>query len=220
MIRLFTIVPLAAMLGIALSFSILNSPGASRSSVLPVLAQGCTHSANSLCNGGADGTKTSAMMVRYNNAAASSVIPNGATNFTIAAYWYPPSGSNCTTTSVATCTVTWNGSAWSLSNVNLPADGEITGIALCSTAMCGLTSLAVGYNLIVNVNDPHSTTIYNLDHVDYTTTSVPNGTVCGGLGTTPISQTNSGTHSISTGNTNLCPLTCGASGGSMTIVYN
>ncbi len=78
--------------------------------------------------------------------------------------------------------------------------------------------MAVGYTLIVSVVDPVGAD--NLDHVDYVTTAVSNGTVCGGLGTSPLSQTNSGSHYISTGNTNLCNWTCSVSGGSMAIVYN
>ncbi len=207
--------PIAIALGMTLG--VLNlfepSPYAGGSRVLPVLAQGCTHSANYTCS-----PKTSAMTVRYNDGTTASVIPNGSTDWTITAHWYPAMGSDCTNTAVATCTVTWNGSAWSLSSVNLPASG-ITNIALCDTAMCGGSTVAVGYKLIVQVTDPLPGPL-NLDHVDYDTTSVPNGTVCGGFGTSPVSQSNSGSHYISTGNSNLCNFSCSVNGGSMTIWYN
>lgn len=213
MSRTFFVFPIAIALGLTLGLSGLLHPASESNKVLPVLAQGCTHSANYACS-----PKTSAMLVRYNDLSAASVIPNGSTDWTITAHWYPASGSNCTNAQVATCTVTWNGSAWSLSGVNLPGGAGITNIGLCSTEMCGGASLAVGYTLIVSVVDPVGAD--NLDHVDYVTTAVPNGTVCGGLGTSPLSQTNSGSHYISTGNTNLCNWTCSVSGGSMAIVYN
>ena len=158
------------------------------------------------------------MSVTYADVNSSSVIPNGATDWDITAHWYPTGpGSNCTDQQMATCTVTWNGSAWSLSNVNLTAD--IVAISLCNTNMCG-AGLSVGYTLIVRINDPSGTTGNNLDNVDYVTTAVPNGTVCGASNTTPISQTNSGNQYISTGNTNICPFTCSVSGSSMVISYN
>lgn len=212
--RLLSAFLIAIALGLAArAFDLTNlQPDASGPGILPVLAQGCTHSANYTCS-----PKTSAMEVRYNDGSTASVIPNGSTDWTITAHWYPATGSNCTNTAVATCTVTWNGSAWSLSNVNLPAAG-ITNIALCDTAMCGGSTLAVGYKLIVQVTDPYLAD--NLDHVSYDTTAVPNGTVCGGLGTSPVSQSNSGSHYISTGNSNLCNWSCSVSGGSMTIWYN
>ena len=158
------------------------------------------------------------MSVTYADVYSSSVIPNGATDWDITAHWYPVGpGSNCADQQLATCTVTWNGSAWSLSNVNLTAD--IVAISLCNTNMCG-AGLSVGYTLIVRINDPSGTTGNNLDNVDYVTTAVPNGTVCGASNTTPISQTNSGNQYISTGNTNICPFTCSVSGSSMVISYN
>lgn len=220
MSRTFFAFPIAIALGLTLGLSGQLNPAAESNKVLPVLAQGgCTHGANWICTGPTDPTKTSAMTVTYADVYSSSVIPNGATDWDITAHWYPAGpGSNCADSQVATCTVTWNGSAWSLSNVNLTND--IVAISLCNTNMCGGSSLAVGYTLIVSINDPSGTTGNNLDNVDYVTTAVPNGTVCGASNTTPISQTNSGNQYISTGNTNICPFTCSVSGSSMVISYN
>ena len=215
--RTFFVFPIAIALGLTLGLSGLLNPASESSKVLPVLAQGCTHAANWICVP-TSATKTSAMSVTYADVNSSSVIPNGATDWDITAHWYPTGpGSNCTDQQMATCTVTWNGSAWSLSNVNLTAD--IVAISLCNTNMCG-AGLSVGYTLIVRINDPSGTTGNNLDNVDYVTTAVPNGTVCGASNTTPISQTNSGNQYISTENTNICPFTCSVSGSSMVISYN
>ena len=211
--RTFFAFPIAIALGLTLGLSGLLHPTTVDNKVLPVLAQGCTHSANYACS-----PKTSAMLVRYNDLSAASVIPNGSTDWTITAHWYPASGSDCTLVAVATCTVTWNGSAWSIGSINYPGNSGITNIQLCNTEMCGGASLAVGYTLLVRTPDPFGG--YNLDNVDYVTTAVPNGTVCDGLSTTPVSQTNSGNHYISTGNSNLCNWSCGVNGGSMTISYN
>jgi hypothetical protein len=220
MSRTFFVFPIAIALGLTLGLSGLLDTASESNRVLPVLAQGgCTHLANWTCTGPPDGNKTSAMTVTYvDNSSGSSVIPNGATDWDITAHWYPVGpGSNCTDLQVATCTVAWNGSTWSLSNVNLTND--IVAISLCSTNMCGGASLAVGYTLIVSINDPNAGG-NNLDNIDYVTTAVPNGTECGASSTTPLSQTNAGNQYISTGNTNICPFTCSVSGSSMTVLYN
>ena len=103
-----------------------------------------------------------------------------------------------------------------------PTTDLLNAITLCSTTTCQSAN-AVGYMLLVDLNDPESTTPNrNLSSVTYATTSVPNGTTClGSSSTSPTSQSFSATDTVSTGDSNRCAYTCSYGGGGvMTIIYN
>lgn len=205
--------PVAIALGMALSFTSILNPSVRQGSVLAA----CSHPANYNCGFGT--TRTSGLSVNHVDGSGGSVTPNGSTNWSITAKWCPTiSGAEVTET--ATCTVTWNGSAWSLTNVNLT--NNITAITLCTTTTCQSAN-SVGYVLLVDVVDPYnSLAAPNLTSVTYATTSVPNGTTClAGSSVSPTSQAFSATDTVSSGDSNRCSYTCSYSGsGLMSITYN
>ncbi len=213
--KLMLLIPVAIALGMALSFTSLLNPSLRQGSVLPVLAANCSHNLNYDCGLG-DATLTSGMAVNHVDVSGGSVTPNGSTNWSITAKWCPTiSGAEVTET--ATCTVSWNGSAWSLTNVSLTSN--INAITLCTTTTCQSAN-SVGYVLLVDVTDPVAGG--NLTSITYATTSVPNGTKClGGSSVSPTSQAFSATDTVSSGDSNRCAYTCSYSGsGLMSISYN
>lgn len=214
--KLLLLFPVAIALGMALSFTSLLNPSVRQGSVLPVLAANCSHPANYNCGFGT--TRTSGLSVNHVDGSGGSVTPNGSTNWNITAQWCPTlPGAEVTET--ATCTVTWNGSAWSLTNVNLT--NNITAITLCTTTTCQSAN-SVGYMLLVQLNDPLAPGGQNLSLVTYATTSVPNGNKClGGSSVSPTSQSFSATDTVSSGDSNRCAYSCSYGGsGLMSITYN
>ncbi len=130
--------------------------------------------------------------------------------------------------------MSWNGSAWVLSNVDLT--DNIVDIDICTTSdSCSGTSgtHAFGYKLIVDVNDPEIGTNFNLVNVKYETTAIDDGDIivfdngptitCNSLGAavSPTSQTFT---AFDNGpwNSSRCAYNCstGGSSPSMTITYN
>lgn len=129
---------------------------------------------------------------------ARSVQPNTGESLSIAAYWNTPPPGPCDEVSeTATADVDWNGSAFVLSNVNLPA--HIAALYLCSGAdSCSEEyTHSHNYKIIAEVTDPVSSggKTYHLRQVVFATTAVDNGylldysTCTTGTSVSPTSQT-------------------------------
>lgn len=98
---------------------------------LPVMAFGACQSTHASCGVG-DDTKTSVLEVNHATVAnpADPVLPDDSESWEIHAWWAAAGSGICADVSeTATATVTWTGSGWSLSNVNLTQD--IVDIQLC-----------------------------------------------------------------------------------------
>lgn len=165
---------------------------------LPVMAFGACQSTHASCGVG-DDTKTSVLEVNHATVAnpADPVLPDDSESWEIHAWWAAAGSGICADVSeTATATVTWTGSGWSLSNVNLTQD--IVDIQLCDAGSCAGTPYGASpsrrYRLKVDINDPDTGGL-NLREVIYTTTSVDDGVVvtnsnCAtGSTVTPTSQT-------------------------------
>lgn len=185
---------------------------------------------NGLCNGGLDPTKTSSLTVNHNTADVNAypVEPDDGESWSIVAYWntaipYPYTCFEHSET--ATVDVSWNGTAWVLSNESTTTN--IIDITVCNPDdYCSSSGTAheYAYELIVDINDPVTLglTSYNLRQVVYTTTDMDDGYEIDMPGCTlgdsvspaadSYSQTDSGAFE--------CSYDCNASGPSVTIQYN
>ncbi len=209
-----------------------------RPGAIPVAYAIDCQAANTACSGG---TTTSLLNVLHQvpqsgSTPAQWVQPDDGETWEITAHWVaaPPCVSGQELFEVAEATVSWNGSAWVLSNVDLT--DNIVDIDICTTSdSCSGTSgtHAFGYKLIVDVNDPEIGTNFNLVNVKYETTAIDDGDIivfdngptitCNSLGAavSPTSQTftafNNGPW-----NSSRCAYNCstGGSSPSMTITYN
>lgn len=185
-----------------------------------------------------DSTKTSAMDVQYVEQAPSEpdryIEPDGATSWTIAAYWRTAPPAPCPEYwEAAYVDVTWTGSQWQVSNTTL--SNNIVGISVCDGYECDGTSgtHSWNYQLIVDVRDPPTGyPTYNLKKVVYSTTSVPDGdeieftgheyVECDSLGSSvdPTSQGFIGSDEPNDKwGSGRCAWSCSVVGGSMTIYY-
>jgi len=132
----------------------------------------------------------------------------------------------------ATCRVSWNGTSWVLSNVNLTAN--IVTISVCNAGSCTSTGGTHGfaYKLYVDINDPANTVLArNLHEVRYQTTTIDDGrtttltglSTCTTLGSTvsPISQTFTQYDNPGDWGDYRCPYQCSTGGStpSITITY-
>lgn len=166
------------------------------SPVAIVLASDC-QPANDTCTQN-DTTKTSVLTVSHSDptfAGGPLVEPNTGENWDIRAEWRSASGGGACTNGfeTATCRVTWNGSGWSLSNVNLTTN--IVAISVCDAGSCTGAGGTHGYayKLYVDITDPISAgPTLNLYQTRYQTTSIDNGRIitssgtstCTGIGST------------------------------------
>ena len=202
--------------------------------VSPVHAAACK-AANAGCSGG-DTTMTSAMYVCHDTspiyAGTSTVVePDSGESWNITAYWNAAGiGWGCNENNeTATVDVSWDGSSWSLSNVNTTS--HIRNISICSGNTCdgGDTTHAWDYKLIVDITDPNAIG-YNLRTVQYTTTSVDDGytiedpTETYGdcytdTSVSPTSQSNTANDTPPGGywGAGRCGFSCSVTGGSITL---
>jgi len=196
--------------------------------VAVVYADGC-HPVNTTCTGN-DPTKTSVLTVLHQDVNSSLVQPTSGEDWDIRAEWRTAAGcSNAFET--AACRVTWNGTAWVLSNVNLTT--HIVAISICNAGSCTSTGGTHGfaYKLYVDINDPAGAPTKNLHEVRYQTTSIDDGrtttltglSTCTTLGSTvsPISQTVTQYDTPSDWGDQRCPYQCSTGGStpSITITY-
>ncbi len=194
--------------------------------------------ANTACG---DGTTTSLLNVLHQKPASGStpaqwVQPDDGESWEITAHWVaaPPCLPGQEVFEVAEATVSWNGSGWVLSGVDLTAN--IVDIDVCTTSdTCSGTSgtHAFGYKLIVEVNDPEIPAGFNLVNVQYETTSVDDGDLivfdngptitCNSLGAavSPTSQTFT-VFDNGPWNSSRCTYSCstGGTSPSVTLTYN
>ena len=224
---------LGAPLAMSLALGTLIGLTVARPDTVPV-AHAINCPANSSCQGENPNTKTSNIFVEHTYTSGGTtyaVMPDDGETWSITAKWRDGrAGYNCALyEEVASVTVSWNGSAWVLSNQNVT--NNITGFALCAhgTGCSGSYLQSVfGYRLLVNIIDPVIN--YNLDTVYYETSSVDDGTQilggltpCSNLGTTvsPTSQTFATTVGpINDWGDGRCPFTCSASNGpTVTLTY-
>jgi hypothetical protein len=204
---------------------------------IPVAYAVDCQAANTAC---INGTTTSLLNVlhqklTYDSESARWVEPDDTDSWEITAEWRaaPPCDPGDVRFEAASVDVTWSGSAWVLSNINLT--NSIVDIDICTTSdTCSGTggTHAYGYKLIVDVNDPDVTQAFNLVRVKYETTQIDDGRLilfdpgptptCNNLGAavSPTSQTfvqyDSGPW-----NSSRCTYSCSTGGGSpsMAITY-
>jgi hypothetical protein len=139
----------------------------------PVLAASC-QIAHQTCAGGLDPTKTAVLTVLHQVSGGTWVEPNTGESWDITATWNS-AGVLCPnpTVQVATVTVDWNGSGWTLSNKNLT--GDIVDVQVCNiSGSCGSAVGPRAYKLRVDINDPIAGP-QNLQSVAFVTTSVDDG---------------------------------------------
>jgi hypothetical protein len=139
----------------------------------PVFAVSC-QIAHQTCAGGLDPTKTAVLTVLHQVSGGTWVEPNTGETWDITATWNI-AGTICVTPLVehATVTVDWNGSGWTLSNKNLPAD--ILDLQVCDVSgSCGSAVGPRAYKFRLDVRDP-APGLNNLQSVVFTTTSVDDG---------------------------------------------
>ena len=160
------------------------------------------------------------------------VEPDDSTDWNITAYWR--NGPNCNPgeeeSQTASATVTWNGSAWVLSNVVLTA--SIVDIDICQGDTCsaGGTTHSWEYTLIVDIEDPGGPSGWNLRNVKYATTSVDDGHIidepfdggnCAeGTSVSPTTQTFTAWDDPNDKwRSARCPFNCNIVGGSINLTY-
>jgi len=121
--------------------------------------------------------RTAAVEVTYVEPVGEALLPVeplGDTDWNIMAYWNSANQPCTEATEMATASVSWSGTSWTVSNVNTTTN--ITSIDVCPGPGCGASyDHAFGYTLIAKVWDPKLTTTQNLRKVVFTTTSVSDG---------------------------------------------
>jgi hypothetical protein len=187
-----------------------------------VLAHGVCQAVNAGCGPG-DGTKTGVLDVRhFKNNGTTEIEPTTGESWEITGHWNPAAGICNGTHETASVDVDWNGTGWTLSNTSLTTN--IVGISVCdiSGSDCGSTTGKRAYRLLVDVNDPASTTLH-LQQVSFVTTSVDNGVEFDMM--TPCSVT---ANTVTPTSQNFaaqdnggfeCGFNCTATGATVTIVY-
>jgi hypothetical protein len=183
-----------------------------------------------------DGTKTSALEVDHvslvDDEISEYVEPDDGESWNITAEWRQESPCDPGDYRIETASVdvSWNGSAWVLSNETTTTN--IVDIDICQGDECSGTSgdHSWNYKLIVDVNDPEDSYAYNLRDVTYTTTSVDDGyeidfglthTTCDSLGdsVSPTSQSFTATDRPGKWRSTRCSFNCNIVGTSVQLTY-
>jgi hypothetical protein len=197
------------------------------SEVPEVFAAATCQPANTPCPA-PDTTKTSYMRVYHESLSSSTtkVQPDDGESWLITAYWNTAPPGPCSEHSeTASVEVSWNGSAWELSNETTTTN--IVDIGLCDTGddcYQGETKRSWGYALIVDITDPvvDGGNYYNLNRVLYEMDTVDNGyllnpTTCV-LGSS-VSWADTFDGGYDYGPFTYCPFDCEPTSPSLTLKY-
>jgi hypothetical protein len=177
-------------------------------------------------------TRTSALTVEHKDTNTDPVEPDDGETWNITAYWNTLLPLPCYEhTETASVEVSWNGTAWVLSNKSTTVN--ILQIDVCDANMeCSQdeeTVQAWGYKLIVDMNAVYNDRngAHHLRQVTYTTTSIDDGYELDpeqctlGSSLSPDSQTVSKTDTGPfTWISGRCPYGCSVSGATVTIPYS
>jgi len=218
--RALGFIAIVVLVGGVISGHLSVPPGESVSTAYAYACQG----ANPICPGGV-GYKTAAVDVTHvYEAYTQPVQPDVGETWAITTYWNTATQPCAEIYQVATAQVSWNGSAWVVSNKNLTAD--ILDIGVCGIgSQCGSAPNAKswGYRLYAQVNDPTAGSLpgYNLRRVEFATTSVDDGNVVNGQTctlTTAVSPTSQSFTGVDDGGW-PCGYNCTSSGVTVEITY-